>query len=115
MINRTGPYQRGETISVLALGDPSLITGMPTAWLKPTGGKLAVPPDSIPKAADFTVTPFAGDAAAGFGPGWTLTLTASQTGTLDPGLYVCDFRAVVGGGVYISDPLFIQIDNRVTG
>ncbi len=110
------PFQfaRGETIG-LALdaleGDPALVTAV-TARLKPVGPGGSAVAAGTPAAASFAVTPRAavGDEAAG----WTLTVDASASAALKPGLYRADARLEVGSGVVVTEAVTLRIVEPVS-
>ena len=71
-----------------------------------------VPADDVEVSRDFAIqfVPAAGAVKAY----WRLTLTAEQTETLAPDIYITDVRIVQGGVVTYSDPVLIDFRERVT-
>jgi hypothetical protein len=109
-------FQRGETISVMleAVGatdaDLAFVQSV-AAVLKPASAGRAVPPRDTPAAATFSVAQHGGDVGQGVAAGWTLTLSAETSDTLEPGSYVTNASlTLVGGTVVKTEPLFIRID-----
>ncbi|RDV06076.1 hypothetical protein DXH95_01110 [Sphingorhabdus pulchriflava] len=107
-------FQRGETIS-LALdavtGDPLSVTAINAVMKAVPPGRTSVP-DSAPVAATFSIIPRA--AQADIPPGWTLTIDALTSATLQSGAYLADARLQVAGGVIVTEPVAIRIKPSVT-
>jgi hypothetical protein len=107
-------YQRGETISLAldaAQGDP-LTVGSISAGMKAVAPGRTSVSAGTPLAAAFNITPrgASGDIPAG----WTLTIDAATSAGLSVGNYLADARLVVGGGVVITDSVFIAIRESVS-
>jgi hypothetical protein len=107
-------FQRGETIA-LALdavqGDVAAVSTLSAALKPVAAGRTSVDPAS-PVAATFSV---ASRAANGDNPaGWTLTISAAASAGLIAGSYLADAKLTAGGGVTVTTPLAIRINDPVT-
>lgn len=98
MNNVIGIFRVGEDLAIAldaAAGETGEVTGV-TAGMKPakaTANRLLLDDDAL--AVPLTV------AARGI-DGWTLSLAAAATGTLEPGIYGIDARLTFAGGVEIT-------------
>lgn len=82
------------------------------ASLKPIGPNKSVPDDDVDSAADFTASFVEPDGEL---PYWRLALTALQTASLTRGRYLFDVRIeLAGGDVLRTDPVIVDVENRVT-
>lgn len=102
-------FDRGETI-ILALdavsGDPTTATPI-AAHVRPLSGAQMRPSATAPSSASFTITP---RSAAGDDPaGWTLTIDAATSATLDAGAYYADMMFTIGGSTFITDGVMLNI------
>lgn len=104
-------FRIGETASIeldAVAGDPLTVTA-PEAYLAPADmrGSVAVIREGAARTT-LTITP---RAASGTIPaGWTVTLSASASAALTPGVYGIDAKLPVGGGIEITDTTaFVQL------
>jgi hypothetical protein len=107
-------FRRGATI-LLALdamrGDPASVSAI-DADLKAVGPGGTVAEDA-PVVASFDIAPRA--ASGGLPGGWTLSIAAAISETLELGLYRTDGRLTVAGGTIFTDPVDIRITEPLTG
>ncbi|MDE2434723.1 MAG: hypothetical protein KGM49_00550 [Sphingomonadales bacterium] len=104
-------FRIGETASIeldAVAGDPSTVVA-PEAYLAPAdmrGGTATIREGAARTA--LTITP---RAASGTVPaGWTVTLTATASATLSPGVYGIDVKLPVGGTIEITETTaFVQL------
>lgn len=108
-------FDRGETIAIaleISTGDPSLVTDVVAKLQFVPWGQEDPSPGQAP-AALFTAAayPAVGNSPAGY----TLTIAAGVSATLEPGLYHTDARLVVAGGVIITDRVAIEVRSTISG
>jgi hypothetical protein len=108
-------FQRGETIS-LALdaltGDPLTVSDVSAVMKAVAPGRTSVAPDA-PVAAAFAIQARAADAENP--AGWTLSIPALVSSTLQPGVYAADARLeMANGDIIVSETVDISVRPSVT-
>jgi hypothetical protein len=103
----TYTFERGETVR-LALdaieGDTGLVSEISARMRQKVGGSAS---------ADFAVTP---RAAIGEIPaGWDLVIAAEVTAVLPATVYSADARLVVAGGVEVTSPVEVRLNESASG
>lgn len=105
-----GEFRIGEDLSValdVTQGDPATVLTV-TAGMKPT--KVAA--NSL--ALDHAATAIALVVTARGAEGWTLSLPAAASATLEPGIYGIDARLAFTGGVEITERTAFVALSRAT-
>ena len=107
-------FQRGETIS-LALdaitGSTADVSSITARIRKLLPGKTDLA-STTPVSATFTITTRA--ATTELPAGWTLTLSATDSATLEAGNYLTDAKMVIAGGTVTTDPVMLIIKEPAT-
>jgi hypothetical protein len=102
-------FDRGETITIalqISAGDPSLVTAVAANLKKMPPANVQLSPAS-PVIAAFVTAAYP---AAGLEPaGWTLSIAAGVSTTLEVGTYITAARVTIAGSVIITDPVSIEI------
>lgn len=110
-------YTRGQTITfVLSDSSESAIDGTETVTcdVKKARNGAFVPPEG--EAIVVSITPTFVAAAGDVDPAYHFEITASQCEELEVGFYVIDARiSETDGHVELTEPIAIQIHERVTG
>ncbi len=107
-------FTRGESFSLaLEATDGDIAGATCRADLKLTiNGEF--PPESAAPLMAFSVTAV-DEVTPGGNPGWLLSLSPDQTGTLPTGNYVTDAKIIMANGwVEQTDPVTIHVKKRVT-
>lgn len=114
MSRETQTFARGETIVVeldATSGDETAVTEVTAKLRRLATGQWRLDATAA-LAATATVTT---RAEAGAVPaGWTVTIPAAVSATLDAGQYQLDARLEIGSTVETTDPLFIVITEPAT-
>jgi hypothetical protein len=96
-----GEFRIGEDLLVAldaTTGNAALASAVSAAIKPATVGANRLVLDDAASGTVMTVT-----AQSPASAGWTLGLSASQTATMEPGIYGLDARLVVGSGIAITD------------
>lgn len=105
-------YRRGATILLpldAVRGDVAQVSGISAAMRRWTGSSFEAGSQPIALVASVR-------SATGSDPaGWTLSLSATHSATLQPGTYRVEARLTVAGGVIFTDPAEVRIVEPVAG